>query len=65
MRNSVWPGGRLQACAGGDGVPVCVQRAGQGKRCRSSTEGVAATAEAMGPVPEVGAGPGPRVGGSD
>lgn len=38
---------------------------GKGKRCQGSIEGVVDLASAMGLVPEVGAGPGPRgVGGS-
>lgn len=36
-----------------------------GKKCQGSAEGVAAMASAIGPVPEVGTGPWPRVGGSD
>lgn len=36
-----------------------------GKRCQGSAEGAAAMALTTGLVPEVGAGPGPRVGGSD
>lgn len=42
-------------------MPVSVT-SGEGKRCQSSAEGVADMALAMGLVPEVGAGPGPRVG---
>lgn len=42
-----------------------VQWGGQGKKRQGSAEGVVATASATGPVPKVGAGPGPRVGGSD
>lgn len=44
---------------------LCVQWGGQGKRCQGAAEGVAPMALAMGPVPEVGAGPGAMMGGSD
>lgn len=42
-----------------------IQWGGEDKECQGSAEGVAAMASVTGPVPEVGAGPGPRVGGSD